>query len=66
VIKHPRDVVNEGDELELKIIRIEPERRRLGLSLKQTLDGSEVEAVDESEDSGADDSDFGDIFEDND
>jgi len=50
----------------LKIIRIEPERRRLGLSLKQTLDGSEVEAVDESEDSGADDSDFGDIFEDND
>ena len=66
VINHPRDVVNEGDELELKIIRIEPERRRLGLSLKQTLDGSEVEAVDESEDSGADDSDFGDIFEDND
>jgi small subunit ribosomal protein S1 len=35
VIKHPRDVVSEGDELELKIIRIEPERRRLGLSLKQ-------------------------------
>ncbi len=35
VIKHPRDVVNEGDELQLKIIRIEPERRRLGLSLKQ-------------------------------
>lgn len=39
VIKHPRDVVNEGDELQLKIIRIEPERRRLGLSLKQALDG---------------------------
>ena len=38
VIKHPRDVVNEGDELRLKIIRIEPERRRLGLSLKQALD----------------------------
>ncbi len=42
VIKHPRDVVNEGDELKLKIIRIEPERRRLGLSLKQAQDDGEV------------------------
>jgi small subunit ribosomal protein S1 len=65
VIKHPRDVVNEGDELQLKIIRIEPERRRLGLSLKQTLDVSESGETAESEDSGVDDSDFGDIFEDN-
>lgn len=40
VIKHPLDVVSEGDEFDLRIIRIEPERRRLGLSLKQaqTLD----------------------------
>ena len=64
VIKHPRDVVNEGDELQLKIIRIEPERRRLGLSLKQTLDGTEVGVADEPHDSEVDDSDFGDIFED--
>ena len=70
VIKHPRDVVNEGDELELKIIRIEPERRRLGLSLKQTTDASEEvviaaeEAAEEAdEENGI--SDFGDIFEDN-
>ncbi len=64
VIKHPRDVVNEGDELELKIIRIEPERRRLGLSLKQTLDSSEeVLVAAESEDS-EDIGDFADIFED--
>lgn len=42
VIKHPRDVVNEGDELQLKIIRIEPERRRLGLSLKQVQEEGEV------------------------
>ncbi len=42
VIKHPRDVVNEGDELKLKIIRIEPERRRLGLSLKQAQEDGEV------------------------
>lgn len=47
VIKHPRDVVNEGDELQLKIIRIEPERRRLGLSLKQAQDG-DTEVIDSS------------------
>jgi len=35
VINHPKDVVKEGDAVELKIIRVEPERRRLGLSLKQ-------------------------------
>ena len=35
VISHPREVVREGDEVKLKILRIEPERRRLGLSLKQ-------------------------------
>lgn len=35
MIKHPREVVTEGDDLELRILRIEPERRRLGLSLKQ-------------------------------
>jgi len=33
-IHHPREVVKEGDVLTLKILRIEPERRRLGLSLK--------------------------------
>jgi small subunit ribosomal protein S1 len=66
VIKHPRDVVSEGDELELKIIRIEPERRRLGLSLKQTLDGSEevLVAAEPEEESSGDIGDFGDIFED--
>jgi small subunit ribosomal protein S1 len=66
VIKHPRDVVNEGDELELKIIRIEPERRRLGLSLKQTVEGSEEVpvAAEPEEESSEDIGDFGDIFED--
>ena len=65
VIKHPRDVVNEGDELELKIIRIEPERRRLGLSLKQTLDSSEEVVVATEPEVSEDVGDFGDIFEDN-
>lgn len=66
VIKHPRDVVNEGDEFELKIIRIESERRRLGLSLKQTTDPSEEVAVVAEEDEVTNEiGDFGDIFEDN-
>jgi len=30
--------VREGDEVRVKILRIEPDRRRLGLSLKQTED----------------------------
>tara|TARA_B100000700_G_scaffold313860_1_gene399547 strand:+ start:2109 stop:3470 length:1362 start_codon:yes stop_codon:yes gene_type:complete len=68
VIKHPRDVVNEGDNLQLKIIRIEPERKRLGLSLKQTLDGSEETVIASDSESTADSGeigDFEDIFEEN-
>ena len=34
-IVHPREVVSEGEVVKLKILRIEAERRRLGLSLKQ-------------------------------
>lgn len=34
-IAHPREVVKEGDEVTLKIISIDPQRQRLGLSLKQ-------------------------------
>ena len=38
MINHPREVVREGEPVEVKILRIEPERRRLGLSLKQASD----------------------------
>jgi len=34
-IQHPKNVVKEGDVLTLRVIRIDPARRRLGLSLKQ-------------------------------
>lgn len=34
-IAHPREVVKEGDNYTLRIIRIEPQRRRIGLSLKR-------------------------------
>jgi small subunit ribosomal protein S1 len=34
-IEHPREVVKEGDKLRLRVIKVEPERRRIGLSLKR-------------------------------
>jgi small subunit ribosomal protein S1 len=36
-VTHPKEVVNEGEEYDLRIIRIETDKRRLGLSLKQAL-----------------------------
>ncbi len=39
-VAHPGDVVKEGDTLQLKIISLESDRHRLGLSLKQTEDRS--------------------------
>ncbi len=37
-IQHPKEVVKEGDTLQLRVIRIDPARRRLGLSLKRATD----------------------------
>ena len=37
-IQHPREVVQEGEVVTLKVLRVEPERRRLGLSLRQVED----------------------------
>jgi len=34
-VENPREVVNQGDELEVRIIEIDAERRRLSLSLKR-------------------------------
>jgi small subunit ribosomal protein S1 len=34
-INHPKEVVHEGQVLTLRIIKIEPDRRRLGLSIKR-------------------------------
>ena len=42
-ITHPKQVVQEGQELILRIIRIDPQRRRMGLSLKRALDTPEEE-----------------------
>lgn len=34
-VEHPRDVVNKGDELTLRVVKVDVKNRRLGLSLKQ-------------------------------
>jgi len=34
-INHPKEVVKEGDEVTLRVIKIDTERRRIGLSLRK-------------------------------
>ena len=40
-VTHPRNVVQEGWELTLRVIRIDPQRRRMGLSLKRAMEPQE-------------------------
>ena len=42
-ISHPREIVKKGDLLLLRIIRIDPRRKRLGLSLKRVLESEWAE-----------------------
>jgi len=42
-ITHPRQLVSEGQELLLRIIRIDPQRRRMGLSLRRAIDAPDDE-----------------------
>jgi len=44
-ITHPKQIVKEGDELILRIIRIDPQRRRMGLSLRRALDTPDMELL---------------------
>jgi len=44
-ITHPKRVVKEGDDLLLRIIRIDPQRRRMGLSLRRALDTPDTELI---------------------
>jgi predicted RNA-binding protein with RPS1 domain len=44
-VAHPGDVVKEGDTLNLKIISLDSERHRLGLSLKQAEERSSAESA---------------------
>jgi small subunit ribosomal protein S1 len=41
-VENPREVVSQGDEVNVKIIEVDAERRRLSLSLKRIEDGETV------------------------
>ena len=45
-VNHPKEVVSEGDDYDLRIIRIDSDKRRLGLSLKQALPPQENMEID--------------------
>ena len=49
-IQHPKEILSENQELELKIISLEPEKRRLGLSLKQISQENSENMVEPNED----------------
>jgi small subunit ribosomal protein S1 len=58
--EHPGEVVQLGDELVLRVLRIEPSRRRIGLSLKsvstqERQDWLQAMAIEESVPEGGDD-----------
>ncbi len=42
-VNHPSEVVKEGDKVTLRIIRVEPDKRRIGLSLKRVTDPDYVD-----------------------
>ncbi|MDX6495242.1 MAG: small subunit ribosomal protein, partial [Gaiellales bacterium] len=44
-VENPRDVVNQGDEVNVKVIEIDAERRRLSLSLKRVEAGETVKRI---------------------
>jgi small subunit ribosomal protein S1 len=44
-VENPRDVVNQGDEVNVKVIEIDAERRRLSLSLKRVEPGETVKRI---------------------
>jgi small subunit ribosomal protein S1 len=46
-VEHPNEVLQEGDDVIVRVIRIDPARRRIGLSLRRALEISdkELEAI---------------------
>ncbi len=47
-VSNPRDIVKEGEEREFKVLNIEPDNRRIGLSMKALEDISTQETTDTS------------------
>jgi small subunit ribosomal protein S1 len=42
-VAHPNEVVHEGEPVQVRIIRIDPQRRRIGLSMRQNSEDGYVE-----------------------
>jgi small subunit ribosomal protein S1 len=42
-INHPKEIVQEGDQVQVRVIRIDPQHRRIGLSLRQASDDAYVD-----------------------
>lgn len=57
-ITHPKEAVQEGQTLTLRVIRIDPERRRIGLSLKRVASSDYVNSDWQAQDIEADLSDL--------
>lgn len=38
-VEHPSDVLSEGDQIRVKVLKVDPENERISLSLKETLEG---------------------------
>jgi len=52
-IQHPRDAVHEGDRVQVRIIRIDPARKRIGLSMRQPGEGGTPDDAPSEADEGA-------------
>ncbi|KAB8142550.1 30S ribosomal protein S1 [Chloroflexia bacterium SDU3-3] len=52
-VQHPRDIVAEGDAVEVRIIRIDPARKRIGLSMRQPDEGGTPENAETADDEEA-------------
>lgn len=63
-VNHPKDVLSEGEEVEVKILKIEPNRRRISLSIKEAKDGEDTYQGDSSSYYEEDSVTIGDVFED--
>lgn len=46
-VENPREVVNPGDKVSVKLIEVDAERRRISLSIKQTTERPEMVATDD-------------------
>jgi small subunit ribosomal protein S1 len=42
-VNHPKEIVHEGDQVRVRIIRLDPQRRRIALSLRQAAEDAYVE-----------------------